>query len=519
MQLRPVFCYVTLPGIGVTNNKTRLVMQKPGLFLLFFILFYSFNSLQAQDYRAIHGSSYAGALGAANNPASIVHVPFKWDVSPLAVQLKQSTNLLTINNFSLLSPGGNVTVTANAGNERRFLMSNQDIKVLNARIRLNEKSAIAFGASVRSYVSIKTSNLNWQDTVANVRDFMRLNMPNSPLSADIRTNGWAELYGTYARTLVENDNGILNAGITVKVNRGLAGSYLTASGFYQAPGTIHNQPGFLLSNGLLEYGYSSSLDAWDSSGSFTEQRKLFLKKTYSTIAFNIGAEYIIPAESENFYDYDLKIGASLLDLGFNNFQYSNNSRRAVMNRSNVSDSLIQATFENLQNTGDVPDSLAQVAGNISALYGNFKVFQPARFVINADKHIAGNFFINADVTIPLSSLFGKQQLFVRDMNLLTLTPRFETRLFGFYLPASLNTEMQFWFGGALKAGPLLLGVHNWANLFSKNKSQNGGAYLALTFRPGKNHDEDGGGGNNSRTKSKRIGGKKVRQYDCPARVM
>ena len=494
-------------------------MKKTGSLVSGIILLLIFNSLHAQDYRAIHGSSYAGGLGAANNPASIVHVPFKWDVSPLAVQLKQSTNLLTINNFSLLSPGGNVTVTANTGNERRFLMSNQDIKILNARIRLNEKSAIAFGASVRSYVSVKTSNLNWQDTVANVRDFMRINMSNSPLSADIRTNGWAEVYGSYARTVLENDNGILNAGITVKVNRGLAGSYLTASGFYQAPGTVHNQPGFLLSNGLLEYGYSSSLDAWDSSGTSAEQRKLFLKKTYSTIAISIGAEYIIPAESENFYDYDLKVGASLLDLGFNNFQYSNNSRSAVLNRSNISDSLIQATFENLQNAGDVPDSLQRIAGSVSGLYGNFKVFQPARLVINADKHIAGNFYINGDLTIPLSTVFGKQQLFVRDMNLFTLTPRFETRLFGFYLPASLNTEMQFWFGGALKAGPLLLGIHNWANVFSKNKSQNGGAYLAITFRPGKKHDEEGERGSEGRVKSKRIGGKKVRQYDCPARVM
>jgi len=32
---------------------------------------------------------------------------------------------------------------------------------------------------------------------------------------------------------------------------------------------------------------------------------------------------------------------------------------------------------------------------------------------------------------------------------------------------------------------LLLGVHNWANLFSKNKLQNGGGYLAIVIRPGK----------------------------------
>lgn len=516
MILRPVFCYVTIPETGFTNKKLKPLMKKCGLLFILVTEFFSVNLLWAQDYRAMHGSAYAGALGAANNPASIVHLPYAWDVTPLALQLKNSTNLLTINNFSFLSAGNNASVTTNTGNSRRFLYTNQDLKVLNARIRLNDKSAFSLGASVRSYLSVKTSNLNWQDSIADVRDFMRLNMSNSPLSGDLRANGWAEIYGTYARTILENDNGILNAGITLKVNRGLAGAYVKASGLYQSPGTVHNQPAYLLSNGLLEYAYSSNLDAWDSSGTFSEQRKLFLKKTYSTISLSAGAEYIIATDPENFYDYDLKIGVSLLDIGFNNFQYSNNSRRAALNRANVSDSLIQATFENLQNIDDLADSLQQIAGTVSAINGNFTIFQPARIVINADKHITGNFFLNVDLTIPLAAIFEKNQLVVRDMNLLNLTPRFETRMFGFYLPVSLNTEMQFWFGGALRAGPLLLGIHNWSNLFKKNSSQNGGVYMALTFRPGKNHDVDGGG--SGRNRPQKIGGKKVRPYDCPGNV-
>ena len=93
--------------------------------------------------------------------------------------------------------------------------------------------------------------------------------------------------------------------------------------------------------------------------------------------------------------------------------------------------------------------------------------------------------------------------------MLAVTPRWETRLLGAYLPVLLNTKNQLWVGGAIKAGPLLLGTHNLANLFSKNKSANGGFYLALTFRPGKNHD---GESNNS---ADRQSVKSKRSIQCP----
>jgi hypothetical protein len=49
----------------------------------------------------------------------------------------------------------------------------------------------------------------------------------------------------------------------------------------------------------------------------------------------------------------------------------------------------------------------------------------------------------------------------------------------------VTTEGHVWVGGAFKAGPLLFGVHNWADLFSKDRTQQGGFYLALVIRPEK----------------------------------
>ena len=35
----------------------------------------------AQDYQGLQGSPYAGSLGVANNPASILSTPYSWDVT------------------------------------------------------------------------------------------------------------------------------------------------------------------------------------------------------------------------------------------------------------------------------------------------------------------------------------------------------------------------------------------------------------------------------------------------------
>jgi hypothetical protein len=117
------------------------------------------------------------------------------------------------------------------------------------------------------------------------------------------------------------------------------------------------------------------------------------------------------------------------------------------------------------------------------------VLNPTRLVANVDHYLTGNFYLNAElsVNIPLTFL-SKSYFNVKAMNLLTVTPRWETKRLGFYLPVQFNNQNQFWVGAAFKAGPLLLGFHNLVNLFSKSSTQNGGGYLALIFRASKGPD-------------------------------
>ena len=76
------------------------------------------------------------------------------------------------------------------------------------------------------------------------------------------------------------------------------------------------------------------------------------------------------------------------------------------------------------------------------------------------------------------------------------------------MPVLMNIKKQVWVGGAFRAGPLLLGTHNLSNIFSKNKIQNGGFYLALTIRPGRKYDRARDGTD----KDKR---RQQKNFECP----
>ena len=468
--------------------------------------------LSAQNYQAINGSVYAGSLGVGNNPASIVQVPYTWDVTLFAVQTKQATNAVVIKNYSLLSSPSNATIVTEPGSLKRFVFTNQNIHLLNARINLNSKSAIAFGANIRSAFSVTSSKLNLPDSAGNTTKFMQVNNGNLPLNAEFRGSAWAELYGSYARTIVDDGNRILTAGITLNINRNLAGSYANANNlnYMAAPG---NTGGYLLTGGNLQYGYSSNFDEIDSSRSASANGKSFFQHSMAGISIDAGLEYILKDDNadgeDNGFAYRTKIGLSLMDVGRNRFRYSSRSSNATAGKAGVSDTSIAQAFSNINSIDDFNNGVRGIANTFTSLAGTFNIYQPARVIINVDQHLNNNFYLNGELTLAAFPLVPKKIAYIKDINLLAVTPRWETKRWGAYLPIVFNTRNQLWVGGAFKAGPLLLGTHNLADIFSKNKLQNGGFYLALTIRPGKNND-----GSESDKSAK--GSRKSRQsLECP----
>jgi len=186
------------------------------------------------------------------------------------------------------------------------------------------------------------------------------------------------------------------------------------------------------------------------------------------------------------------------------------SSLAIAGLPGITDTLLENKFNSFLSVNNFNDSLASISTSFSALNGNFFIYKPTRLIINIDKHIAYDFFINTELTIPILPTIAKNKLFIRDINLLAITPRWETKTFGAYVPILFNNRQQLWVGAAFKAGPVLLGTHNLANLLGKNSTQSGGLYLAFTIRPGKKQD---GKGQNRKDKRSR---QSKRKLTCPS---
>ena len=460
--------------------------------LILLPLLLMFGALFAQNFHGIQGSSYSGSLGVHNNPASILATPYKWDLTILAFQLKSSTNAFVIKNYSLLSSPANSAYTLTAGDFSRFANLNFNLQLLNARIALSRTKSIAFGANVRGYSRIKTSEYNFVDTLHNAADFFKLNLDQTdkPMSGDGTSSNWIELFATYSQTVFDNSINRLNAGATLKVSRGVSGAYARVRNEGFNANSSGGENIYTLKQTAASYSYSSNFDVFEGNKDSKQNIKDFLRQTETGISMDFGLEFIIKSQSvpsifdaDYYYDYDWKISGSLLDVGVNQFRPSQYSYNVGINDGTVDDKTLDQKFQGIKSAQQFTDSMLSIAtAGAAQIQQSYKVINPVRIVLNVDRNLGNDFYLNGELSINLSQLAGKNRLFIKEINLLTVTPRWETKRWGVYLPITYNTEKQFWIGGAFKAGPLLFGVHNWANIFAKDKMQNGGGYIALVFR-------------------------------------
>jgi hypothetical protein len=240
----------------------------------------------------------------------------------------------------------------------------------------------------------------------------------------------------------------------------------------------------------LDIGYSSNFDRWNKNRGFNDNVRNFSAFTETGFSFDIGAEYLVKLpvinnafDEDPYFDYNWKFGISLLDIGYGQYHFGKYSTAARNVRPGANDLLLDATLDStITDLEQLRDSLSNVFGIVGSYGGKFRVNHPARLVVNIDKFIGESFYINADLSLNLAKLASGPNKKVYDLNLVTLTPRWETKKRGYYLPVSFNNQQQLWVGGAIRFGPILFGVHNWSNIFSTRKAHRGGAYLAIIVK-------------------------------------
>ena len=429
--------------------------------------------LTAQGYQALHGSPYTGSTSTFNNPASPINSAYRWDLTLFSTQAKISTNAAYLKSGEL---------TAKDGYGSRFMHINADLSLLNFSYKIDTKKAITINLRGRSYNHIKTLPFNFIDSsVTSFNRFLIANRNIAYLEAFTTHTGWLEAGLNYSQVLAETNTSKLSGGVTLQLMKGVSGAFIKINKVSYLEAKNITDTSYTFTNGSGSYGYS---DNYDGSANAKE----FINNSKTAIGLSMGIEYLVynaernENSSNNNLNYNWKIGVSLLDIGANSFKASSYSAQASNPNAAFTDAQMEAKLSGANDIRAFRDSINTIFTSTANITGNFTVNNPTRFTVNIDKNLGNHFYLNGELNMNLYSTSSHSKLNTRELNLLTVTPRWETIGLGAYLPVQYNTQGQFWIGAALKLGPLVLGFHN-LGLLKKDPAANGGGYLLLSIHP------------------------------------
>jgi hypothetical protein len=453
----------------------------------------------AQSYHALNGSPYAGVNAMFVNPAATVNAAYKWDVNLLSIQEVLSNTGFVVNNMSL-TDYSQASAAITSGFKTRSLQGNFDGTLLNARFNINSKSAIAFGIRGKCLVNAKAEPFVFTDSIADVPDFLKANNGTNYLQGYGTHSGWLELNLNYSRVIQQSDNDRFTIGLTAGYTKALSGLHANAYQLnYMDIIDPNGNPDYAATGGSIKAAYSSNYALLDENKSIGDNLKTFYKNTHSSINLNVGFEYLFrrgsayEEEALNAENYEWKIGVSIMDIGKNIFTPADGSFKASNPTSLATSSALTSSNNNVSSIRGLRNTLSTYVNTIDSLTSNFVIANPTRMVMSVDKNLGNHFYVNTQLNINFFSTQPWDAIKTREINLLTVTPRWETRQLGIYFPVQYNTQGQLWVGGALKLGPLLLGLHNldmfnW--LKTGTQTYNGGGYLLINIHPFKPKTKD-----------------------------
>ncbi|RAJ06901.1 hypothetical protein LX64_02029 [Chitinophaga skermanii] len=469
----------------------------------------------AQSFGGYTTSHYAGIYAVPFNPAMAAGYHSKWDINIIGADMRAGNTYAFFKKSSLLHPPEKLVRNRDyyfdtLASGKQFGWGAGEIMLPAVLYSIDTKQAVAFTWRVRGFgnighVSTETANL----FAINYPNTKYLDRTLSEPGANGSYHAWNEFAFTYARTLQETYASRLKVGATLKILSGLTAAYGSAGDAifrFNSNGTIN------VNSGQARFGYNNELDS--ANNSFGDYYKL---SAHPGIGVDIGLTYDVRDEDGGFGDYEeegnesfnpeaddykLRLGISITDIG-----------RIAYNTSIVSQH-VNLTTQSLH-----VNDLRQRRGESDKLYllrlgtyfeqlpvdQKYKMSLPTTLHLMGDYKITSNFYVSANADIALTSGVKNDRKSSAITQLL-VTPRYDAKHIGVYLPFSVNRYSQADAGIALRAGPLVIGSNSlFTNLARKNLNR-ADAFVALRVIPIKFRKKDGGDG---------IFRRKKQQMGCP----
>ncbi len=452
--------------------------------LLFSVSFFLAISAYSQDYLGFANSAFAGVNGIDVNPASIVGNHRKWDVTVFGLNLGVANNYLGFQKRALEHTGtmlyGDYPAFNNSDDFVNDFMTRRKLKKpISVHVGLNltlpsfmftrkkHKDAFAFTCKSRTYVNVDGLDPALaQMAITGGTDSTYFFQDLTGTRISVQAMLWNEYGITYGKTAMETKNERLNIAGRVKLLQGLYSMYAYIK---DVDYKFYEKDSILVLTSQVNYGHSSNLE-------FNPNAIKFGFGGRPSLGLDLGATYEFHAltdvrsrmSSESKAsplqrDYKYKIGFSLQDLGWIKFLKPEHARNFAMNIDQTLD------FGSLQGSGETP--LADIDDTLNKKYpmdasdDKYRMNLPTLASLQGDYYVGKNIYINS--TINYAFQFKNNSNKIHEISTISLTPRWDWKWLGFYMPISYNKYSHMRLGASARIGPLIVGMADVLPIISK----------------------------------------------------
>jgi len=448
-------------------------------------------TVQGQSYIGFGNDNYNGVHGLISNPANIVDSRFKTDINLVGVSGLIGNDYYSAkfgdifkDDFDFDDDGTKSPKNTNNA------YGNVDILGPSFMFNINSRNSLALFTRGRVFFNVNDINGDTYDNISNEFD-ENLDFNVNEGDYQMSANAWAETGITYATVLMNQEQHFLKGGISLKYLMGYGNAYSSGKNIvidYDADGSVIT--GSIDSQGEISYGNSDNITNDFEDYEFKKSADGFgvdLGFVYEwrpnfedyTVTDNDGKPYA----PKDINKYKLKFGLSLSDLG--SLNYKEGTEQAY----DITNSISEDDFDNEEGFEDKLNNLyTQIrSGNAS------KAILPTALHLNADWNINNHFYMNLNTDLSITSKSNTNTNSIS--NIVSLTPRFESKWFSFYSPLSYVQNLGVQWGAGLRAGPLYIGSGSILTVLTSDQSKGADVYAGLKIpiyqsRP-KDKDEDG----------------------------
>lgn len=418
------------------------------------------SSIFSQENIGIANSNYSPTSSVLLNPSSIGDSKVLWEVNLVGISAFVDNNYIFLpkNQFSL--PSAIRDPASIPDPLDKFTSSDKngylDASIHGPSVVFNVgKHAFGFNTQIRTVLDARNVPFNLSKFIFEGFKYL----PQRGIEYDgsnikINTMSWAEVGINYAYIFKQRKNEQYIGGVSLKRLIGIThGGANIKDVSYSVPDTSDIN----FTNLDAKYGFTAP--AFNSGSGWSLDLGFTYKKTLDFID-----HYVPYSRNSNCRksDYKYKLGVSLLDLGWINFN-SGAFYGEIDNDSGIWRDYSDTDFgEADENDARIRESFP----NIENQQNSYRAFLPTALSIQYDYNFENGFYLNGTVVQNLSFF---NQLGVNRQNLLAITPRLELPRFEVSLPVSLRRytspslglAVRLWNNiiiGTDRLGPLLFNV-------------------------------------------------------------